>query len=102
MAVTEAPAGDDGDAPLVQRESYPGAYGGAVCVKCRHLYIVNKSDSWWRFLCMQHPRRRQYNPVLGAEVADPPYRWCKDVNAYGKCQLYEEGPNDYQPRKMPT
>lgn len=70
-----------------------------ICAKCQHLYIVNKNDLWYRWLCMQMPREAEYNPVLGVTVADPPYYRCKDINT-GNCHLYEHGPNSLEPRRI--
>ena len=76
--------------------------GPAVCVRCEQLYLANKSDPWWRFLCIASPRRATYNAVVGHELADPPYHKCRDINPLGFCKLYREGVNDYQPREFPS
>jgi hypothetical protein len=67
-----------------------------VCAKCQHLYIVNKNDAWYRWLCMKAPLPKLFNYVTGETVADPPYSFCRRINE-GDCQDFEEGVNALHP-----
>lgn len=69
-----------------------------VCAKCGNLFVVNKNDPWWRWLCIKAPIQQQFNPVTGLTVADPPYRLCKLLN-YGDCEMFEVGPNSLKSRE---
>ena len=71
------------------------------CTTCANLYIVNKSDPPWRWLCHKHKRAPGYSFVAGeAFLANPPYLFCKDVNA-GMCPLYEETEHPETPDDRP-
>lgn len=72
-----------------------------VCATCYHMWMVNKTDPWWRWVCRKFPREQVFNPVTGLTVADPPCLECKIINR-GECKYWEAGPNDLQPRKMPS
>lgn len=67
-----------------------------VCTKCKNLFVVNKSDQWYRWLCMAKKREQEFNPVTGDTVADPPYELCRYIN-YGGCIHYEAGVNSLSP-----
>lgn len=70
---------------------------GAICRQCRHLFVVNKGDSWWRWLCMKAPMPARWNPVLGETIADPPYALCRYTNS-GDCEHFEAGFNQLNPK----
>ena len=100
--VQQAAQSDDGDAAA--SNIGPGAdkmASGAICANCANLYIVNKSDPWWRWLCQAKPRREWTNYVTGLHAADPPYSACKDINHSGACPMFVAGPNSLKPREMP-
>ena len=71
-----------------------------VCKACGHLYVVNKSDAYWRWLCMASPMPKWLNFVTGEFIADPPYALCKTKNYYGDCPDYEPGINSLSPDKL--
>ena len=79
------------------------AYGGdwepTICAQCEGLYIVNKSDGYWRWLCTKVKRAAWFNPVTGLTVADPPYSFCKDLND-GNCEMFKAGINALSPDKL--
>ena len=56
-----------------------------ICRDCEHLYVVNKNDRWYRWLCIRSPVT-EINFVSG--TIDPPYKLCRFVN-YGECAMFE-------------
>lgn len=69
-----------------------------ICAECKHLYVVNKGDPWWRWLCMRQPEPAKFNPVTGLIVADPPWKACRYVND-GNCPGFDAGPNALHPKE---
>lgn len=74
------------------------------CADCKHLFIVNKNDRYFRWLCMHIPLKPWFNEVTGETVADPPYMTCKD-RRFGPmkghmCPDWEEGINSLSPAKL--
>lgn len=84
-------------------ERMASAYGGdwepTICAQCENLHIVNKSDGYWRWLCMKSKRHAWFNPVTGVVAADPPYSFCKDLNN-GNCEMFKAGLNALSPDKL--
>jgi len=70
-----------------------------VCAECRHLFVINPKDQWYRWACMAAPRPKWFNPVTGIVSADPPYALCKGLNN-GNCEMYEPGINSLSPHKL--
>ena len=60
-----------------------------VCKRCDHHYMGSKSEPYWRWLCTAAPLDAWDNFVTGETVADPPYQFCKEINRYGNCPMYE-------------
>lgn len=76
-----------------------GDHEPTICAECRHVFIVNKSDAWYRWLCLASPKSKWFNPVNGVIAADPPYQFCKMLNN-GNCEMFEPGPNQLGPDKL--
>lgn len=70
-----------------------------ICATCKNLYVVGKTDHWFRWLCYAKKREAEFNPVTGETVADPPYDYCRHIN-FGMCVHYEKGPNSRQPQSV--
>lgn len=70
-----------------------------ICSTCGNLYLVNRSDAWYRWLCLAAPRQKWENPVTGLTVADPPYSFCKHLND-GECANWKPGVNHLSPDKL--
>lgn len=61
------------------------------CVECKFVYRVNQRDLPRYWLCTRHKRSdREMGYILREFWNDePPYLYCRDVNA-GHCPLFEE------------
>jgi hypothetical protein len=74
------------------------------CVTCKHLFVVNKNDRWYAWLCMKLPLLAWENEVTGEKVADPPYMRCKDRRMGPmkgrECPDWETGINSLSPAKL--
>lgn len=68
-----------------------------ICARCEHLYIVNKNDPSYRWLCMAKKREPEMNYQTGLVQADPPYLYCRHIN-YGACIHFDE---DKHPQPAP-
>lgn len=61
-----------------------------LCSNCRHVYLANKSDQPWYWMCIKHKRADGYGFVTqDTWVSKPPYLFCRDVNG-GACPLFEQ------------
>lgn len=74
------------------------------CSSCEHLFVVNKGDRWYRWLCRAMPRPAWHNDVTGEVVADPPYLLCSN-RRHGPlkgrdCPDWEEGINALSPDRL--
>jgi len=70
-----------------------------ICRQCAHLYVVNKTDAYWRWLCKAAPLPKWFNFLTGEAVADPPYSLCKSKN-FGDCVDYRPGVNSLSPNLL--
>lgn len=74
-----------------------------VCKKCAFLHGSAKSDPPYRWMCTARPLEATYNPVVGEDIADPPYAFCRFVNTNTHpCEMFESGNNVFFPREMPA
>lgn len=71
-----------------------------ICAQCKFLHAYAKQDAWWKWLCTKAPIAPHYNFVVGKEMADPPYAYCRTINRDGHCEEYEEGTNCLSPDKF--
>jgi len=72
----------------------------SICATCSNLHATAKSDPWYRWLCTKAPIAPYMNFVVGKEMADPPYAFCRTINHGGVCDEYEEGDNCLSPDKF--
>lgn len=70
-----------------------------ICRFCKHLYVVNKTDRPYRYLCMAAKMEPWFNYVIGESIADPPYQFCAKKN-FGDCVDYAPGVNSLSPPKL--
>ena len=78
----------------------PGNLAPTYCCDCRHVYVVHKTDPWYRWLCMKAPRPREINYVAGPGIVNEPYYRCETRN-FGECPDFEAGPNEFHHKEMP-
>lgn len=80
----------------VQTETHDmetSAVCGTFCEDCDNVESASRKDPPWKWLCRKSPRPPDEGfgwVTKSTWDKAPPLKYCRDVNRYGECEMFEE------------